>query len=319
MWKSVTYAVQGRGHIKKDIPCQDKVFYMYQNGVDCIALADGAGSAKYSHWGAEVVVKEVCRIIVENMDSLVNESDAAAVKERILDCLTEMLLSKADELDCGIKDLASTLLFAAVKDDAVFIGHLGDGLIAGLKDNQVKIISCPDNGEFANSTYFVTSQNAVKKMRIMKGNARAFNGFILMSDGSSASFYDKREKNISDGVKRLLDWFCIIDEEHMYDIVKESFDEIIVNNTIDDCSIAIMSRQCPPSAAEGFDYEESLDFFVISPKERNPSKRIRRYIAIMKLYAEGKSLKQIAKEIGLKPKYTKRKLAELKRLGILGK
>ena len=60
MWNSVECAVQGRGHIKSDIPCQDKTFHVHENGVDVIALADGAGSARLSHYGAEFVTKQIC-------------------------------------------------------------------------------------------------------------------------------------------------------------------------------------------------------------------------------------------------------------------
>ena len=45
MWKTLQCAVQGRSHIKTEIPCQDKTFTSIENGVSVIALADGAGSA----------------------------------------------------------------------------------------------------------------------------------------------------------------------------------------------------------------------------------------------------------------------------------
>ena len=43
LWKSVCCAVQGRGHAKNNIPCQDKVAKLEANGVHVIVLADGAG------------------------------------------------------------------------------------------------------------------------------------------------------------------------------------------------------------------------------------------------------------------------------------
>ena len=42
MWKIVQCAVQGRSHIKADIPCQDKTFALVKNEVYVMALADGA-------------------------------------------------------------------------------------------------------------------------------------------------------------------------------------------------------------------------------------------------------------------------------------
>ena len=52
MWNSVQCAVQGRGHFKTDMPCQDKTNYLCKNETSVIALADGAGSATMSHFGA---------------------------------------------------------------------------------------------------------------------------------------------------------------------------------------------------------------------------------------------------------------------------
>ena len=60
MWSVIKCAVQGLGHKDKDVPCQDKVYNLTKNGVTAIALADGAGSAKFSHYGAELVTTYIC-------------------------------------------------------------------------------------------------------------------------------------------------------------------------------------------------------------------------------------------------------------------
>lgn len=46
MWHFLSCEVIGRGHEKKEIPCQDKTYKFQYNGASVIALADGAGSAK---------------------------------------------------------------------------------------------------------------------------------------------------------------------------------------------------------------------------------------------------------------------------------
>ena len=60
MWNVIQCAAQGRSHIKSDIPCQDKTYSAFDNDTQVIALADGAGSAKLSHYGAETVTKFIC-------------------------------------------------------------------------------------------------------------------------------------------------------------------------------------------------------------------------------------------------------------------
>ena len=46
MWRSVCCAMQGSGHKKSGVPCQDKTFRLNKNNVHVIALSDGAGSAR---------------------------------------------------------------------------------------------------------------------------------------------------------------------------------------------------------------------------------------------------------------------------------
>ena len=47
MWNIIQCAVKGRSHEKVNMPCQDKTYALFENDVQTIALADGAGSAKY--------------------------------------------------------------------------------------------------------------------------------------------------------------------------------------------------------------------------------------------------------------------------------
>lgn len=83
MWKIVQCAVQGRSHIKADIPCQDKTFALVKNNVYVMALDDGAGSAKLSHFGAECVTKFICQELSENFDKFFDSDDGIAVKKEL--------------------------------------------------------------------------------------------------------------------------------------------------------------------------------------------------------------------------------------------
>ena len=83
-WKAINVALQGREHAKKDIPCQDKTARREENGVHVIALADGAGSAKYSHYGAECVVNRVAAFAVDRFFDLIAQEDGRRVTQEIL-------------------------------------------------------------------------------------------------------------------------------------------------------------------------------------------------------------------------------------------
>ena len=75
MWNIIQCAVKGRSHEKVNMPCQDKTYALFENDVQTIALADGAGSAKLSHFGAETVTRCICEEMVQKFDDYFNNED----------------------------------------------------------------------------------------------------------------------------------------------------------------------------------------------------------------------------------------------------
>lgn len=240
-WHLASAESQGVGHQKSDTPCQDKTYCMELDDVSVIALADGAGSAKLSHFGAETVVEAISDLLTNDFDRLYadKEADVAGV---ILATLLEVLDAKASELDCQTPHLASTLLAVAVKKGRYIAVHIGDGVIGGLGNTTVEVISEPDNGELANETKFVTSADAAGRIRLYRNQAKKYSGFVLMSDGSAHSLYDKRERALTKAVTKL--FFACKNEtgERMSELLSEMLDEQLTKRTADDCSIAIMAR-----------------------------------------------------------------------------
>lgn len=132
MWQFVCCEVQGSGHKKSRIPCQDKTFMLAKNGVYVIALADGAGSASLSHYGAERVVRDMSVYIAEHFLELLNCNDGRKVKEELIEMLQTNLTEEANSRKCDVCDLSSTLLAAAVHENDFILAHIGDGVIGYL-------------------------------------------------------------------------------------------------------------------------------------------------------------------------------------------
>ena len=148
MWKSVCCAVRGRGHETKDIPCQDKVWPegKQSGAVSVIALADGAGSAKFSHLGAECVVKSISNLVKTQFDKFISSQDATAVRKEIIQQLRQDLGKTAAEHECSLNDLASTMLVAAADDKHYLLIHIGDGVIGYLGNSGLNVATKPVNG-----------------------------------------------------------------------------------------------------------------------------------------------------------------------------
>lgn len=243
MWKTIQCAVQGRGHIKGGVPCQDKTCALADAdaGLYAIALADGAGSARLSHYGAATAASYICEEVAESFDDYFG-ADLSESADRLVEGLLARLAERAAELECEVRELASTLLFVVVSDDRYIAGHIGDGVVGCLVGGELLVLSRPQNGEFANITTFVTSLGAAATMRLICATLEDIAGFVLMSDGTAASLYDKRAAALAPVVASLIERGAELDTAELEEQLAASFREVLTRATTDDCSIALLVR-----------------------------------------------------------------------------
>lgn len=317
MWNSVQCAVQGRGHIKTDTPCQDKTRFIYENETSVIALADGAGSATMSHFGAEYVTKRICELLTQQFDVYYNEDDGAAIKRVIVGTLMDGLEKLAQDIDCEVKDLASTLLVAAVKDGKYIILHIGDGVIGYVKNEELKIASHPENGEFVNTTVFVTSKDVLSTMKMMKGQLNGITGFALMSDGTEASLYNKREKSLAPALKKIMDLSQVIKSDCLQSEMESSFENVIKNSTTDDCSLIILVEEDYSFRGYRNLSETQKRVFLGGLEIIGRGKRIKRYDDILDYLETPRDLSQVSKHIYLKKKHCRKHIEFLLRRNLV--
>lgn len=318
MWNYSSCEVQGRGHISKDIPCQDKTKTSFCNGTYVIALADGAGSAKLSHHGAACVVDSITDMFTCQFESLFYEEDGRQVKKSIIEKVLNDINALSEQLSCIPKDLAATMLVVAVNDDRFIIAHIGDGVIGYLDGVDLKVASAPSNGEHANETYFVTSKDAINTMKLFKGDVKNIAGFVIMSDGTEQSLYNKRNNSISPAVIKLLQRNIILDEQTMRSQLESTFKNVIITRTHDDCSIAILSHENESlRTLEKLTYVEKCDLFGVSISSRMANKRVARYDLILDILQQPANVVTVSRKIHLKIKYTRRHLEFLQSLGLV--
>lgn len=164
-WKIIGCAVEGWSHTEAGIPCQDKIARYRDEKISVIVLADGAGSAKLSHFGAERVVNALCSKLAKDFAEFTNTPDEnlTSLKANLLAYLRDSLKSLADELDCEISELASTLMAAASDGENYFMLSIGDGVPGIFRDGKIHVALMP------NITIFVTSENALRHINILRG------------------------------------------------------------------------------------------------------------------------------------------------------
>lgn len=265
----------GRSHLLSQTPCQDQVFRSeYSDGSVVVALADGAGSAQYSHHGANLVVRRAAAWVVDNFDQLFRATNNAKRlrTELVGDLQAELTraaqrglpVSASDRerlqlpsksqlalVPCSTRDLASTLLLVAVKDDRYIAVHLGDGVVGieirGANGQQrTRVLGSPDNGEHANETHFVTSAGASERLQMYRGQIRTakheLSGFILMSDGPEAVLYHKRTHTLAPACAKLLQACRDLPTADMQPQLTATLRDVIAPRTHDDCSLALLAR-----------------------------------------------------------------------------
>ncbi|MFO6423039.1 PP2C family serine/threonine-protein phosphatase [Motilimonas sp. KMU-193] len=183
-------AVRGQGHLKTNQPCQDAWQVASEAGATVACVCDGAGSAKHSDQGAKKLSQMVC----DNLLNYVLAQPSAAIAEpELVNQLCDSLANCRQELanQGPLNDYHATLCGLVQHQQQNLVFHLGDGLIIGINpdDWQDYIVSEPENGDFAETTYFFTLDDWQSHLRVMCAPAR-YKIWFLMSDGC-ASFAAK--------------------------------------------------------------------------------------------------------------------------------
>lgn len=242
MWKAFECSSQGRSHVKEEIPCQDKTFSLTYGDVTTIALADGAGSARLSHLGAECVTKVIAEELCSHFQSYWDESSASLAKCRLYQSIKTSLDALSHENSCDVRDLASTLLAVAAKGNKFILFHVGDGVIGYKDGSTLKVASTPNNGEFCNTTVFTTSTESESQTRLIKAQSDTIDGFILMSDGPESCLYSHKDNVLASGLLDMFDDASSQPAEIVNANINETMQDTIIQRTFDDCSIALLVK-----------------------------------------------------------------------------
>ena len=279
MWHTQTAAVTGSGHARQGLPCQDRTGQLTEGGVTAIALADGAGSQPLSQEGAAIAVETVCRTLCRRFDQLYAAATPMEMRREVLREVRENIRAHAAARGMEPGQFACTLLAVAVRGDRYLLVHVGDGVIAYQKNGALLAASRPENGEFANTTTFVTSAGALRWARVLRGEQPGLEGFLLMSDGCEAALYQKRQGTVAPLVGRLFQRAELLEPEISGALLQAVLEQAVAPRTRDDCSLAVMTRQGPAFTPwERMQPRQQAAVLGVATGNRNRRRRaVRRY------------------------------------------
>lgn len=161
MWKLIYGSVRGTSHAQTGQPCQD---YCVGTAVDETAIAacsDGAGSAELSHLGSKVAVERFLEVAAS--------LKSAPTRERIeswIDAARARVLEEAETQATTPRQLACTFLAAIVGEGWAAFAQIGDGVIVFNGPEGYELAFWPDNGEYANTTRFLTEDDYRSHLRV---------------------------------------------------------------------------------------------------------------------------------------------------------
>lgn len=203
-WKVVGASVRGPDHEADGSPCQDAFCHRTESGRLVAAVADGAGSAARSDEGA----RRLCEVLVEELSrcnaALPADADEAVI-EAWTDCARAAITMVRDEFryriaqtpedgdDARLRDYAATLVATVAEPGGGLFFHIGDGAAAALPTPEAwddGVLSAPENGEFANETYFFTGEDWRERLRLTPFGASEL--IVLLSDGAMPFTLAKR-------------------------------------------------------------------------------------------------------------------------------
>lgn len=207
---------RGRSHAH-EAKFRDDAFefsFHEQNGWGIIAVADGAGSAKFSRKGSEIAcvsvldyfagVKDEKFVEIESAIRAYlteqNEETLKAISSQFITHLGSAALSAQNNIrleatakSAEMRDYSTTLIFALVKkyDSKYVIASfwVGDGGVGIYhKDKQeLSVLGTPDSGEFAGQTRFLTMSDIFAEgayaNRVKFKVVEDFTALVLMTDG----------------------------------------------------------------------------------------------------------------------------------------
>jgi serine/threonine protein phosphatase PrpC len=192
-WRTAHASVRGTSHIAEMTLCQD--FHLLDEAGEylIIAVADGAGSARLAHLGAQVACTWAVHHLKSRCSELLDLDSADAIMRHAFDAALREVQEAAAREAALPRDLASTLLVALVGDGLAVFGQVGDGAAVYDTGTGLLLAHWPEQ-EMANLTDFLTSAPLVETLTVTRAQGRV-SRIALMTDGLTNLLLDFRARS----------------------------------------------------------------------------------------------------------------------------
>lgn len=185
-WKSACASVTGPSHTSRGEKGQDAcsagTVRLGDEDFFIGIAADGAGSTTDGGRGAEIACGTLYAAVRETIR---NNNDLATITDdEVRGWVTaarEAVDDEAREHGKKPRDYASTVLGAVAGSGRALFFQIGDGAIVTLEGSECRTVFWPEQGEYANTTYFLTDAEYQSHLHI--SHAVSPEGIALFTDG----------------------------------------------------------------------------------------------------------------------------------------
>jgi len=190
MWRFAAAQATGTSHLRTGSPCQDRLACtVLANGALVAAVSDGAGSAPRAEVGAEIAVQAVAGRLRRHLE----EPDGPALVVALQDAALyarAAVLARAEADGEEAASYAATLLALIDTPDGGAALQIGDGVIVvGGEAGGWRWMFWPERGEYANTTRFLTDDDAPDRIRVAEFPGSPTD-IAIMTDGMQSLALD---------------------------------------------------------------------------------------------------------------------------------
>ena len=207
-WKYLSSSVTGTAHSDRNEPGQDycRTGAVSFGGQDFFIglAADGAGSTTQGGTGAEIACEALYLRILSAIREGGNLSSITDGEIRTwVTTSREAILTRAQEDSQRLKEYACTLIGAVLSNDQAVFFQIGDGCIVTGDDSGYRTVFWPEQGEYANTTFFVTDEEFLEHIRIER-RERPPAEIALFTDGLQNLVLSFSTRSVHEGFFRPL-------------------------------------------------------------------------------------------------------------------
>jgi len=194
MWRVFSASATGKRNLEQGAAGQDASHCIVTDDVLVATVCDGAGSVREGRTGSDFIA----RALAEQLSSILHadrnlpevQADRSARLEATIHSAIEAVRTRLADLaasrQLALHDFSCTLVGCVASPGGDCFFHIGDGFAIQQGAAGDSVLSRPENGEYADETYFVTDENWKDHLRLTPLAASERGCVIgLMSDGTA--------------------------------------------------------------------------------------------------------------------------------------